>query len=213
MKSRRSGGDRGGIRKRGPTRTDRDGDMDMDAPGGRGGKRGGRGGPGRPTGSGSGSGAGAGAGRPARSGDRPQARDKTLEAIQKAISNTRDPQVSIRQGKNTAASNLDPFSVRGWKESKVSSHRDGGVENLIAFLERRMNAHSKSGPRARITKVCSTSEGAIASITNLDITRPGVSCVFKMMAKRQPTFRSLLGFSCSSTHCASQGLSYLANIR
>ncbi|KAJ5911825.1 uncharacterized protein N7473_001128 [Penicillium subrubescens] len=151
MKSRRSGGDRGGIRKRGPIRTDRDGDMDMDAPGGRGGKRGGRGGPGRPTGSGSGS--GAGVGRPARSGgDRPQARDKTLEAIQKAISNTRDSQVSIRQGKNAAPSNLELFSVLGWKESKVSSHRDGGVENLIAFLERRMNAHSKSGPRARITK-------------------------------------------------------------
>jgi nuclear RNA export factor len=86
-----------------------------------------------------------------------------LEAIQKAISNTRDSQVNLRQGKTNAASNLEPFSVRGWKTSKVSSHRDGGVENLVAFLERRMNASTKSGPRARITKVCSTSEGAITN--------------------------------------------------
>lgn len=175
MKSRRPGGDRGGIRKRGPTRTDRDGDMDMDGPGARGGKRG-RGGPSRPSGSGSGS--GAGAGRPARSGgDRPQARDKTLDAIQKAISNTRESQVNIRQGKNNAASNLESFSVRGWKTSKVSSHRDGGVENLIAFLERRMNANSKSGPRARVTKVCSTSEGAITNHQSRHVPDFDFACV------------------------------------
>ncbi|KAJ5157030.1 uncharacterized protein N7482_008130 [Penicillium canariense] len=144
MKSRRSGGgDRGGIRKRGPTRTDRDGDMDMDASGARGGKRG-RGGAVRPT----------GAGRPTRSGvgDRPQAREKTLEAIQKAISNTKDSQVNIRQGKSGGGSSLEQFSVRGWKASKAATNRDGGVESLVAFIERRMNAHTKSGPRAKITK-------------------------------------------------------------
>lgn len=184
MKARRSGGDRGGIRKRGPIRTDRDGDMDMDASGGRGGKRG-RGGPGRPTGAASGS--GASAGRPARSGgDRPQARDKTLEAIQKAIANTRDSQVNIRQGKSNAPSDLEPFSVRGWKKSKVAGHKDGGVENLIAFLERRMNAHIKSGPRAKITKVCSTSEGAITNHQSRHHPTRRFLC-FQRVAQRWPT--------------------------
>ena len=134
MKSRRPGGaDRGGIRKRGPTRTDRDGDMDMDGSAARGGKR-------------------------AR-GDtsRLQSRGKALDAIQKAISSTKDSQVNIRQGKNAAGGNLEQFSVRGWKESKAASNRDGGVESLVAFLERRMNAAAK-GPRAKITKVCTTSE-------------------------------------------------------
>ncbi|KAJ5586758.1 uncharacterized protein N7459_002523 [Penicillium hispanicum] len=128
MKSRRSGGaDRGGIRKRGPARTDRDGDMDMDRSGARGGKRG-RGDTGRV-----------------------QPRGNTLDAIQKAISSTKNSQVNIRQGKSTGGGNLEQFCVRGWKESKAASNRDGGVESLVAFLERRMNAISK-GPRAKITK-------------------------------------------------------------
>lgn len=187
MKSRRSGGDRGGIRKRGPIRTDRDGDMDMDAPGGRGGKRG-RGGAGRPTGAASGS--GAGAGRPARpGGDRPLARDKTLDLIQKAITDTRGSQVNIRQGKSKGPSDLEPFSVRGWKKSKVSGHKDGGVENLIAFLERRMNAHIKSGPRAKITKVCPTSEGAIINHQSRHHPTRRSLCT-QRMAKRRPTFLS-----------------------
>lgn len=147
MKSGRSGGaDRGGIRKRGPTRTDRDGDMDMDRSGARGGKRG-RGDATRST-------------RSTAAG-RPQARDKTLDAIQRAISNTQDSQANIRQTKSTAGANLEQFNVTGWKTSKAASNRDGGVESLIAFLERRMNANTKTGPRAKITKVCRTSTRAV----------------------------------------------------
>ncbi|KAJ5084842.1 mRNA export factor mex67 [Penicillium alfredii] len=117
MKSRggRSGGtDRGGIRKRGPTRTDRDGDMDMDGGGARA-KRG-RGDSGRLA-----------------AGGRVQSRDKTMDAIQKAISSSKDSsQVNIRQGKAGGGT---------WSDSP-----------LVAFLERRMNAMTKSGPRAKITK-------------------------------------------------------------
>lgn len=143
MKSRRSGGaDRGGIRKRGPIRTDRDGDMDMDRGGVRGAKRP-RGDTGRATTS----------GRPAR--------DRTLDAIQKAISSSKDSQANIRQINRAGGGNLEQFSVRGWKQSKAASNRDGGVESLIAFLERRMNATTKSGPRAKITKVCSALEKAV----------------------------------------------------
>lgn len=144
MKSRRSGGtDRGGIRKRGPTRTDRDGDMDMDRGGARGGKRA-RGETGRST-----------------AGARPLTRDKTLDEIQKAISSGKDSQANIRQTKSSGGPNLETFSVRGWKDSKAASNRDGGVESLLAFLERRMNAHTKSGPRAKITKVCPTFARAV----------------------------------------------------
>lgn len=146
MKSRRpAGADRGGIRKRGPTRTDRDGDMDMDSSGARGGKKA-RGGSGRPL-----------AARTS-AGSRTQPRDKTLDAIQRAISDSKESQVNIRSGKNpnSNANKLEQFSIRGWKQSKAASNRDGGVESLVAFLERRMNANTKSGPRAKITKVCFT---------------------------------------------------------
>jgi len=154
MKSRRSGGaSSGGIRKRGPTRTDRDGDMDMD--GARGGKRG-RGDTGRSSASG-----------------RPQARERNLDLLQKAVSAGKDSQANIvRQGKISGGSTLEQFSVRNWKDSKAATNRDGGVESLIAFLERRMNASTKSGPRARITKVCSTFEEAVYIYAN--VTRAGV---------------------------------------
>lgn len=133
-RSRAGGADRGGIRKRGPTRTDRDGDMEMD--GGRGKRT--RGDTGRATG-----------------GGRGQTRDKTMDAIQKAISSSsKESQANVRQSKGAARANLEQFRVSGWKQSKASSNRDGGVESLVAFLERRLNAITKSGPRAKITKVC-----------------------------------------------------------
>lgn len=134
-RSRAGGADRGGIRKRGPTRTDRDGDMEMDGPGR--GKRT-RGDTGRATG-----------------GGRAQTRDKTVDAIQQAISSsTKESQANIRQSKGAARASLEQFRVSGWKQSKAASNRDGGVESLVAFLERRLNAITKSGPRAKITKVC-----------------------------------------------------------
>ena len=143
-RSRPSGGggggtDRGGIRKRGPTRMDRDGDMDMDAAGGarnRGGKR-------------------------VRGGDSARSstaagRTPAMDVIQKALSdNTTNSQATIRQGRKGAGSSLEHVSVRGWKQSKAASNRDGGLESLITFLEKKLNApDSKASSRARITKVC-----------------------------------------------------------
>ncbi|KAJ5483902.1 hypothetical protein N7539_005698 [Penicillium diatomitis] len=162
MKSRRPGGDRGGIRKRGATRTDRDGDMDMDGPGGRGGKRRGAGQT-RPSGSGSGS--SAGVSRPTRpGGDRLQARDKTLNAIQKALLDSRETQANIRKGKTNASGNLESYSVRGWKTSNASNHRDGGVGSLLGFLERKIDALTKSGPRAKITKSRVEGDSLVVSV-------------------------------------------------
>lgn len=148
MKSRRpAGADRGGIRKRGPTRTDRDGDMDMDSAGARGGKR-----------------ARTSTGRSSTAGRaQPQG---MADAIQKAIASNSGAQANVRQGRKGKApnrDNLEQFSVRGWKESKAASNSDGGLESLIAFLERRMNAHSKTGPRAKISKVCSPFDMAVPS--------------------------------------------------
>lgn len=114
--------------------------MEMDTNAARGGGKRGRGNTGRnPT------------GRSAASG-RTQGRDRNIDAIQKAISNSQDS-FSIRSGKNTNADRLELYSVRGWKNSKASSRRDHGVESLISYLERRLNT-LKSGSRAKITKVC-----------------------------------------------------------
>ncbi|KAJ5784637.1 uncharacterized protein N7503_009849 [Penicillium pulvis] len=151
MKSRRPGGaDRGGIRKRGPTRTDRDGDMDMDTSAARGGGKRGRGNTGRNS-----------TGRSAPS-SRTQGRDRNIDAIQKAISNSQDS-FSIRSGKNTNADRLELYSVRGWKNSKASTRRDHGVESLISYLERRLNT-LKSGSRAKITKSRVEGDALIVSV-------------------------------------------------
>lgn len=184
MKSRRGGGgDRGGIRKRGPTRTDRDGDMDMDAGGSRGKgsrpeqSRSGAGG-GRPAAprTGGTTASGRGSSRPGRSGRGPQSRDKTMDAIQRALAST-ESQETIRQNRQNDRNNRKresvPFSVRGWKQSKVASDKDGGVEALIAFLERRLNALTKTGPRVRITKVSATLEMAV---TNFNYRHSPLSC-------------------------------------
>ncbi|OQE19130.1 hypothetical protein PENSTE_c016G08752 [Penicillium steckii] len=140
MKSRRpAGASSGGIRKRGPTRTDRDGDMDMDGSA-RGGKRG-RGDSGR---------RGAAGGR-SSGGGRGQTRDRT-QAIQQAIAdNNKDSsQANVRQ-RQGGKGNSTQISITGWKNSNASSKRDGGIENLISFIERKLNSAPK-GSRFRITK-------------------------------------------------------------
>ncbi|CAG7926148.1 unnamed protein product [Penicillium olsonii] len=152
-KSRRGGtgsSDRGGIRKRGPTRTDRDGDMDMDSATSR--ARRNRTETGRAALGGRMSGAGAG-GRAAGSGGRAQARDRNIDLIQRAIAST-DSQASIRQNRGNGKSkdHLDTFCIRGWKNSKAASNKDHGREALVAYLERRMNSFTKSGPRIRLTQ-------------------------------------------------------------
>lgn len=75
-----------------------------------------------------------------------------MNAIQAAISDTsKGPaQANIRQGKG-AKGNSTQISIIGWRNSNASSKRDGGVENLISFLERKLNTAPK-GSRFKITK-------------------------------------------------------------
>jgi nuclear RNA export factor len=88
-----------------------------------------------------------------------------LNAIQKAIASNADSQANIRQG--TRGAGLEQVSVRGWKQSKAASNRDGGLESLIAFLEKKLTTpDSKAGARARITKVCATPELAVTDSKN-----------------------------------------------
>ena len=50
---------------------------------------------------------------------------------------------------------LDQIRVRGLKESKAASNEDGGVSDLLAFLERKANGpDTKPGDAVRIQKVC-----------------------------------------------------------
>ena len=142
---------RGGIQKRGgPTRIDRDGDMEMDATGARNRGKKGRSDPGRLAGG----------------------RASAADAIQKAISGTTDSQANIRQ---TGKGNLEQVGVRGWKQSKAASNRDGGHESLITFLEKKLNtSDSKASSRARITKVCATSELAV---TDMNLRLGPLRCV------------------------------------
>ncbi|OJZ92601.1 hypothetical protein ASPFODRAFT_40002 [Aspergillus luchuensis CBS 106.47] len=140
-RGRSGGSDRGGIRKRGAaTRVDREGDLMMDAGSARNRGKKGRGDSGRS-----------------------QAANKAMDAIQKAISSNSDTQANIRQGGR--GSGLEQVIVRGWKQSKAASNRDGGLESLIAFLEKKLSPpDSKAGTRARITKVCATPEMAVTDI-------------------------------------------------
>ncbi|OAX82373.1 hypothetical protein ACJ72_03274 [Emergomyces africanus] len=165
-RSRTGTPDRGGIRKRGaPTRVDRDGDLDMDGAGsgrGRGGRGRGRGDAGRRTASGPG---GLGQGRePRRLADK----DKTLDALQKAIFSNASSQVNIRHGRpRTQGKGLVQVSVRGWKRSKAASNPDGGIESLILFLERKTqppNQGTAAHSRFKISKSQVEGDALIVSV-------------------------------------------------
>ncbi|KAL2863869.1 mRNA export factor mexA [Aspergillus lucknowensis] len=140
--------DRGGIRKRGaPTKVDRDGDLAMGA--GADAIRGQK-----PRG---------GQGRSALSGSRTQTLDRTMDVIQKALSGSSGAQANIRQGGRGPG--LEQVIVSGWKQSKAASNRDGGVESLVTFLEKKLTApDSKAGTRARISKSRVEGDALIASI-------------------------------------------------
>ncbi|KAJ9288633.1 hypothetical protein DTO027B5_8521 [Paecilomyces variotii] len=149
--------DRGGIRKRGATRMDRDGDLDMDGPTGRG--RGGK----RSRGD---SGRGTPAGGQTQGRDQRRAgpdRERTLNAIQKALTGKVDSQANIRQ----ARGGLEQASVTGWKQSKAASNPDGGLESLVAFLEKKITPQDSKAPnsaRAKITKSRVEGDSLIVSI-------------------------------------------------
>ncbi|KAE8156332.1 hypothetical protein BDV40DRAFT_281415 [Aspergillus tamarii] len=147
-RGRSGGSDRGGIRKKGAAkRVDRDGDLAMDAGSTQGRVKKARG----------------DSSRSMATGPRAHTRDRALDAIQKAISSNTNSQANVRQGGR--GSNLEQVSVRGWKQSKAASNRDGGVESLITFLEKKLNSSdSKAGSRARITKSRVEGDAFIVSI-------------------------------------------------
>jgi nuclear RNA export factor len=139
-RSKVAGPSRGGIRKRGaPTRTDRDGDLDMGAATqrGRGGKRARGHGPSR---------------------DLASRMELDRDRIHKAISSgDATSQANIRQGVTKART--EEFSITGWKESKAASNPDGGIRSLVDWLEKKLFS-TKHG-RKNIIKVCSTSALAV----------------------------------------------------
>lgn len=166
-RSRTATPDRGGIRKRGGAhRIDRDGDLDMDSTTGRGrgGRSRGHAESGRRTPA-----AGFGRGRDTRSHGADK--DKTLVALQKSIFNNASSQANVRPGRGRTdgistdriskdRGGLVQLSIRGWTGSKAASNPDGGVESLIAFLEKKATPTDSNTPshlRLKISKVCATS--------------------------------------------------------
>ena len=168
---------RGGIQKRNatPSRVDKDGDLVMDAAGAR--VRGG----GRVSGGGRGSAIRGSAqtrrqntpdSLSSRISTRPARTGIDTSAIQKAVlrgmgSNETLPRapraalkgVRARENTREVKDGLNKISVRGLKESKAASNKDGGVSDLIAFLERKAtNPDAPARDAVKIKKVCLTSQ-------------------------------------------------------
>lgn len=115
-----------------------------------------------------------------------------MDAIQKAITGTTDSQANIRQGGK--GNPLEQVSVRGWKQSKAASNRDGGHESLITFLEKKLNTpDSKASSRARITKVCATSENWRSPTLNSRLSSLSDVFSFSGMPKLRNDVRHSLG--------------------
>ncbi|TVY20250.1 mRNA export factor mex67 [Lachnellula arida] len=158
---------RGGIQKRnkagGPVRVDRDGDLVMDATAA-GDKR--RSGKGRLEGPASSRGAGRGRGGPSRGANFGAA--KTPQAIVRGLE-TR--QANILESRITTGSTT--LQIDGLSSSKAASNPDGGVESLLAFLERKASGPDrnvkikKSHKKGDSVFVTASSED-IAEIQKLD---------------------------------------------
>ena len=52
---------------------------------------------------------------------------------------------------------LDKISVHGLKQSKAASNKDGGISDLMAFLERKATTPDELTKSVKIKKVCLTS--------------------------------------------------------
>lgn len=94
-------------------------------------------------------------------------------AVQKAIIRglgSEDAIRSLRQGhrtarllgnhagkdKDAAPKGLTQLVVRGFKDSKAASNPDGGIKDLLAFLERKASADVSARETVKIKKVCLT---------------------------------------------------------
>lgn len=142
--SGRVGGGGGITKRRGPTRVDKDGDLDMDTATGANGRKGGKGGksvtggpiPTGPRGHG-------------RGGTRNTGRGGRLDI-------TRNPQAILRgMGSQSQQANvLVTLWVKGLKGSKAYSSSDQGFSSLVSFLERKASTlNSKSQKAVKVKKV------------------------------------------------------------
>lgn len=147
---------RGGISKRkGPARTDGDGDLDMDASGRRPKKS-----------AASTQEAGGQKSRPVTRSSVPSKRgaSRTAQTIIKHLTSG-DSNIAARitegksgKGRNTS---LTFLRVRGLKESKAASNQGGGLNDLLGFLERKASSFltGRSKRSVVIKKVCPVIEG------------------------------------------------------
>ena len=145
------GGGRGGIQKRragtGPVRVDKDGDLVMDAATAGDRRKSGKGrlespAPSKPHGSGRGSGATARGGSPGT--------HKTQQAILRGIG---AQQANVLESRITTGGTT--LQIDGLKSSKAASNPDGGLESLLAFLERKASGLDAASNRTvKIKKVC-----------------------------------------------------------
>jgi nuclear RNA export factor len=139
---------RGGIQKRrGPTKTDNDGDLDMDAPS----KRLNRGsanetsGRGRPS----------GRGPPGRGPQPSRGAAKVAQIVMKQLGSGNSSDLSARVSRPTKSrggyiEGLTWLRIRGLKQSKAASNPDGGLSDLLSFMERKASSLS-TGRRRRMT--------------------------------------------------------------
>ncbi|KAL9102002.1 MAG: hypothetical protein Q9163_002802 [Psora crenata] len=180
---------RGGIQKRNliPARVDRDGDLVMDAGGA--GARGGR-----ASGSGRGSAIRGSAHtrrhhtpdllssrvstRPARAGIDPSAIQKAvLRSMGSNETLPKRPKAIVKGARtrgNTreARDGLDNISVWGLKESKAAANKDGGISDLVAFLERKAtNPDAPAREAVKIKKSRMEGDAVIVSVRPEDTTK------------------------------------------
>ena len=79
-------------------------------------------------------------------GSRPNRNGFNSELIQKAIFRANGSGEAVVRQASRATEGLGQVAVRGWNESKAASNPDGGIKDLISFLERKASL--------RIKKVC-----------------------------------------------------------
>lgn len=167
---------RGGIQKRpgGAVRVDKDGDLDMESAGGSAKDRGaGHGGQGASQSRGN-TGSGLGSSRDAknarlRRGIDPMVLQTTLlrrmgidgniprgigpnsrakKQLGKSLVRERDLNARVR---------WEQIIIRGFQNSKAASNPDGGIKDLVAFLERKASApHASAKDLVRVKQVCLT---------------------------------------------------------
>lgn len=132
---------KGGVQKRkSGLRTDGDGDLDMSATTRRSARN-----------------AGAGATRGGAAGKSSRGASKISDAVQRHLKNgdvdleSRVSQPGDRK-KGRPVPNLTYLRVRGLKDSKASRNSDGGLSDLLAFLERKATSFT-SGRRKRQVKI------------------------------------------------------------